>query len=90
MDDSPPTTASCPLDAAPLRNGRPDLHVFIVSDATGRTAERVIEAALYQFEATHVVLHRFPRVLSRPLIDRILDQARSQMNADLFLQIREV
>jgi hypothetical protein len=77
MDDFPPTTASCPLGTAPLGDGTADLHVFIVSDATGRTAERVIEAALYQFAATHVVLHRFPRVLSRPLIDRILEQARS-------------
>jgi regulator of PEP synthase PpsR (kinase-PPPase family) len=65
------------MDATPHGEGSAELHVFIISDATGRTAERVIDAALYQFEATHVVLHRFPRVLSRPLIDRILDQARS-------------
>lgn len=52
-----------------------ELHLFIISDATGRTAERVIEAALFQFQTAHVTLHRFPRVLSLPLIDRIVEKA---------------
>ena len=71
MEELLPPDSSCPLREV-SDSSEPELHVFIVSDATGRTAERVIDAALYQFQTTHVILHRFPRVLSRPLIDRIL------------------
>jgi len=76
MEEILPPDSSCPLREVSDGDSGPELHVFIVSDATGRTAERVIDGALYQFQTTHVVLHRFPRVLSRPLVDRILDQAK--------------
>ena len=65
-----------------------ELHLFIVSDATGRTAEQVLEAALYQFQATHVVLHRFPRVLSTPLVERIVAQA-SELRAVIVCTVVE-
>jgi hypothetical protein len=51
------------------------VHVFIVSDATGVTAERVITAALLQFEAVQPVYRRFPFVRSAEDIDAILAEA---------------
>ncbi|RMF85437.1 MAG: pyruvate, phosphate dikinase/phosphoenolpyruvate synthase regulator [Nitrospirae bacterium] len=84
-----PEPAAPPEEAAaPPPEREPELHLFIVSDATGRTAEQVIDAALYQFQTTHVVLHRFPRVLSRPLVDRIVDQA-SELRAVMVCTVVE-
>ncbi len=65
-----------------------ELHLFIVSDATGRTAEQVLDAALFQFQTTHVVLHRFPRVLSTPLVERIVAQA-SELRAVIVCTVVE-
>lgn len=37
-------------------------HIFVVSDATGGTAETVVRAALTQFQAADVIIHRIPGV----------------------------
>ncbi|NCO57600.1 MAG: bifunctional ([pyruvate, phosphate dikinase] phosphate) phosphotransferase/[pyruvate, phosphate dikinase] kinase [Nitrospirae bacterium CG18_big_fil_WC_8_21_14_2_50_70_55] len=71
----------------PVQQGE-ELHLFIVSDATGRTAEEVLNAALFQFQTTHVVLHRFPRVLSAPLVERIIAQA-SELRAVIVCTVVE-
>jgi len=34
------------------------LHIYIVSDATGKTGWRVVEAALLQFDASNIVVER--------------------------------
>jgi len=74
--------------ASPPEQPGEELHLFIVSDATGRTAEQVLDAALYQFQTTHVVLHRFPRVLSTPLVERIVAQA-SELRAVIVCTVVE-
>ncbi len=52
--------------------------IFIVSDGTGETADRVTRAALRQFEGTRVQVHTFPNVTDREAIERIFKQAAIQ------------
>lgn len=52
--------------------------IFILSDGTGETADRVARAALRQFEGTRVHVHLFPNVADRASIERILKQAALQ------------
>ena len=49
--------------------------VFIVSDATGMTAERVISAALFQFRQIQPVYKRFPYIKTKEQMERILARA---------------
>ncbi len=56
------------------------VHVFIVSDATGVTAERVITAVLVQFNQVEPVFKRFPFMQSMDRADGILDEAE-KLNA---------
>lgn len=51
------------------------VHVLIVSDATGITAERVISAALAQFEEIRPTYNKFPYVQTKEKIDEILRDA---------------
>lgn len=55
---------------------RISLSVYIVSDATGRTAEAVTRAVLVQFPAIRPTLKRFPGVRRRDQIKEILEEAR--------------
>lgn len=52
--------------------------VFILSDATGDTASRVVRAALKQFVGEDVVIKRFPNVLRQAEIRAILKEAARQ------------
>lgn len=52
--------------------------IFILSDGTGETADRVTRAALRQFEGTRVQVHLFPNVVDRETLERILKQAAIQ------------
>ncbi len=52
------------------------LHVFILSDATGITAERVISAVLVQFKSILPVFERFPFTKSREEIRTALEKAK--------------
>lgn len=54
---------------------RPARALFIVSDGTGDTADRVTRAALRQFEGFRVAVHVFPNVTDAEHLDRILKQA---------------
>ena len=64
------------MEAAPSDRRR--LFVYIVSDATGITAERVINAVLVQFkQGVEPVFERYPFVKSAEEIRRALDQAQS-------------
>ena len=51
------------------------VHVFIVSDATGLTAEMVISAVLVQFREIDPVLKKFPYIKTKEQIKEILKQA---------------
>jgi len=53
-------------------------HVFIISDATGLTAEMVISAVLLQFREIEPVFKKFPYVKTREQIMAILDHARAE------------
>jgi len=53
------------------------VHVFIVSDATGITAEMVISAVLVQFKEIEPVFKRFPYIKTKEQIKAILSQAES-------------
>ena len=52
------------------------VHVLIVSDATGVTAERVISAALVQFEEIRPIYRKFSQVQTKEQIDAILSVAQ--------------
>ena len=54
---------------------RKKVHVFIVSDATGMTAERVISAVLVQFKQIKPTFKRFPYIKTREQIESILARA---------------
>lgn len=49
-------------------------HVYLLSDATGETVERVARAALTQFRDVDVMLHRVGQVRNREDIVRALDE----------------
>lgn len=51
------------------------VHVFIVSDATGLTAERVISAVLVQFKQIKPVFKRFPYIKTKEQIEDIFRRA---------------
>lgn len=51
------------------------LHVFVISDATGRTAESVIKAVLVQFPDIEPQMRRLPNVRTKNEITEILDRA---------------
>lgn len=51
------------------------VHVYIVSDATGMTAEMVISAVLVQFREIDPVFKKFPYIKTREQVKAILTQA---------------
>lgn len=50
-------------------------YIFIVSDATGQTCERVVDAALKQFKTTEIVKKLIPFVRTQQQIQDIIDEA---------------
>jgi [pyruvate, water dikinase]-phosphate phosphotransferase / [pyruvate, water dikinase] kinase len=52
-----------------------DRHIFVVSDATGETAEKVVLAALSQFETANVILTRLQDVRTEPQVASLLKDA---------------
>jgi regulator of PEP synthase PpsR (kinase-PPPase family) len=72
--------------------------VFVVSDATGHTAERVVQAALVQFAPKTIDLHTFARVRNAEDITRIVALAglrdalvvHTLVNADLRNMLTEL
>ena len=52
-------------------------HIFIISDGTGRTADRVLRAALVQFEDIHVQVKLCPNVSSKKQVVDIISEALS-------------
>ena len=50
--------------------------IFVVSDSTGETAERVVRASLLQFPAQQVRLRLFTRVRDRDHVNEVLKKAK--------------
>jgi regulator of PEP synthase PpsR (kinase-PPPase family) len=65
------------------------VHIFIVSDATGMTAEIVISAVLVQFRDIEPALRRFPYVKSREQIEEILDKAEEVRGTVIYSLVSE-
>lgn len=49
-------------------------HIYILSDATGETVERVLRAALSQFTNADIKLHRLNRLRTRQDVEQALDE----------------
>jgi regulator of PEP synthase PpsR (kinase-PPPase family) len=54
---------------------RKKVHVFIISDATGMTAEMVISAVLVQFREIAPVFKKFPYITTKDQIQAVMEQA---------------
>lgn len=50
-------------------------HIFVLSDATGETAVRMVKAALLQFKQEEVLVNRYGNIRTRDQIRSIIDQA---------------
>src|SRR5712692_2768697 len=53
-----------------------DRKIFVISDATGSTAEHVLRAALAQFDADDVVVERRPEIQTIDGVHRVVDEAQ--------------
>lgn len=62
------------IDDSTKKRGR-KRYIFIVSDASGQTGERVVDAALRQFKTTEVIKKVVPHVRSLPQIQDVIDEA---------------
>jgi regulator of PEP synthase PpsR (kinase-PPPase family) len=60
------------------------VYVFIVSDATGITAERVISAVLVQFKEITPVFKRFPYITKKDQIKDILKRAQERQGIVIY------
>lgn len=50
-------------------------HIFVVSDATGQTAEMVLQAALVQFQGARVEIHRLAQIRSQEQVTQVVREA---------------
>src|SRR5712692_1832828 len=53
-----------------------DRKIFVISDATGSTAEHVLRAALAQFDAEDVVVERRPEIQTIDGVHRVVEEAQ--------------
>lgn len=60
-----------------MKPSKKKVHVFIVSDATGMTAEMVISAVLVQFKEIEPIFKKFPYIKTKEQIKAILKQAEA-------------
>lgn len=51
------------------------LNIFIVSDATGSTAEAVVTSSLVQFSGAHSNIRRFPFIRSEAQVEQVVNEA---------------
>ncbi|MBI5026503.1 MAG: kinase/pyrophosphorylase [Nitrospirae bacterium] len=61
----------------PMSLPKKKVHIFIVSDATGTTAEMVINAVLVQFKDIKPVFKKFPYIRTKEQVKAILNQANA-------------
>ena len=60
-----------------MESKRKQVHVLIVSDATGMTAERVISAALVQFAEIRPIYKKYSHIQRQGQIDAVLNEAET-------------
>ncbi len=60
-----------------MRLPKKKIHIFIVSDSTGMTAEMVMNAVLVQFKDVKPVFKKFPYIKTKEQIKAILNQAHA-------------
>lgn len=60
-----------------MASNKKDIHVFVVSDATGITAERVISAVLLQFDNINPIYKKYPYVKTKEQVKSILQQVKN-------------
>lgn len=60
------------------------VYVFIVSDATGITAERVISAVLFQFKQIKPVFKRFPYITTKGQVQDVLSRAQERQGIVIY------
>jgi regulator of PEP synthase PpsR (kinase-PPPase family) len=58
-----------------MKGATKEVHVYVLSDATGTTAEAVIKAVLVQFKEIHPVVHRFNYVRDKETIEGAVKEA---------------
>ena len=66
----------------------PTLHLFIVSDSIGETANRFAKAALAQFPDVNTVLHKTMFISNQEALDQVLIQAKD-LNAIIILTLAD-
>jgi|YelNatPaOPRAMG01_1025707.scaffolds.fasta_scaffold10515_2 regulator of PEP synthase PpsR (kinase-PPPase family) len=67
---------------AKVSQGKPK--IFILSDATGETAFKVVKAALAQFQNAEVETEIFPGILNAEQVEGILEEARHKRGLIVF------
>ena len=65
------------MNPLPMSLPKKRVHIFIVSDSTGMTAEMVISAVLVQFKDIVPVFKKFPYIKTKEQIKAILNQAHA-------------
>src|SRR5688500_17745714 len=76
-DGGSPAPRDAPVSGASRGRGAnltADRFIFILSDATGDTASRIVQAALKQFVGDHLQFRRFPNVLRQSEVIAILEE----------------
>lgn len=64
-------------------------HIFVVSDATGETAERVVQAALAQFRGAEVAIHRLSQVLTPERVKEAVEEAAKSRGFIVYTLVSE-
>ncbi|HHP7233278.1 MAG TPA: pyruvate, water dikinase regulatory protein [Desulfobacterales bacterium] len=65
------------------------VHVYIISDGTGITAERVIRAALVQFDRVDPNFMRFPYIQTVEQLEEVLDQSVASNSIVIYSLVSE-
>ncbi len=66
-----------------------EVHVYVLSDATGTTAEAVIKAVLVQFKEIHPVVHRFNYVSDTATIEGAIKEATKTRGILIYSLVNE-
>jgi regulator of PEP synthase PpsR (kinase-PPPase family) len=64
-------------------------HIFVVSDATGETAERMAQAALSQFANARTVVTRHHYIRTHAQVDQVLQEAYSEKGLIIYTLVSE-
>ena len=64
-------------------------YIYIISDGSGFTGERVLQASLVQFEQKEVVVERIPNVKTTDQIREIVKKAKKKMGFIAYTLVTE-